>query len=80
MLHIFKCKKCGADFECYCFEYVNYTESGWETRERQLDAMQCISCFGETPELKEKQTAVPCFDLRTGDINLRTSDDENKES
>ena len=77
MLHIFKCRTCGTEIECYCFEHLNYTDEGNKTRERQLDAMQCISCFGETPELKEKQTPVPCFDMRTGDINLKTSKDEN---
>ncbi len=75
MLHIFKCKTCGADIEAYCFEHLNYTEEGNKTRERQLDAMQCIPCFGETPELVNTQTPIPCFDMRTGDINLNTSKD-----
>ena len=73
MLHIFKCITCGSDYECYCFEDLNYTEAGVKTRERQLDAQQCIPCFGEVPELKQKQTAVPRFDPRTGDIGTRTS-------
>jgi hypothetical protein len=74
MLHIYECKNCGAPIHAYCFEYLNYTESGRETRNRQLDAMLCIPCFGETPELAPVQTPVPCYDLRDGSISARTSE------
>lgn len=78
MLHIFECNECGAEFEAYCFEHHNYTEEGWKTRNRQMDSGKCIKCFGEVPELKENQTSVPCFDMRTGDVKFRDSNDESK--
>ena len=70
MLHTFKCKQCGGPFDAYCFEHLNYTAAGWETRERQMDAMLCEKCFGETPEKKplEERIAVPMFVPSTGDI------------
>lgn len=68
MLHIFHCKKCNAEIRAYCFEKRNYTEKGKEQRRRQLDAMLCEDCFGETPERAPEQTPVPCFNSPTGTI------------
>jgi hypothetical protein len=70
VLYIFKCKKCEADIPAYCGEYINYTEEGWKTRRRQMDAMLCTLCFGETPELKQKQVLVPCVHLQTGNTEV----------
>jgi hypothetical protein len=73
MLHVYKCKKCGARIEAYCFEHLNYSAEGRKTRSRQLDAGLCIPCFGEVPELAKVQTPVPCFNLETGDITARVT-------
>jgi hypothetical protein len=52
MEHRFICKQCGGILYSYCFEYQVYTEPGWETRKRQIDARLCNKCFGEVPELR----------------------------
>ncbi len=73
MLHEFECKKCGAIYEAYCFEHLNYTEEGNKTRGRQKAAGLCIPCFGEVSELKKQQTPIPCFNVNKMEIGFRDS-------
>lgn len=75
MLYIRECSECNAEIHSFCHEFHNYTEAGWQTRVRQLDSRKCISCFGETPELKaeDEQMKIPYIlqvDLRNDDVKI----------
>lgn len=50
MKHTYKCLNCGDYVDSYCFEYMDYTKEGWETRKKQLDSGLCIPCYGVIPE------------------------------
>ena len=57
MDHYWTCVTCGKRFRSDCWEDLDFTEAGKETRHRQLDESKCNECFGEVPELRmQKET------------------------